>query len=362
MSIPSPENKFWSWFEHSQDQYLDLETADMDEKFSIMGAKIREVHDDLTFAISPMDKEGKRELIISADGIQDAFPSVIKLVHLAPHLPGWEVKPFRPKVEMDEYHIDLGHRIIKAEEIRFEFQIIEGRLELHLYIKDYHPEAEDILIASQILLDSLLGEYDAATKIQFLAFHELSEIENPDQLPQLELLPMLVDDLSKGKIKGTLPILPEPGVSGDSYDVEEGYALLHGMYNHFPNFLLINPNFYHFTKKREFPWLLSLTFIYDSSSHSGQPDDPTKVLLDSLEKQFDTFINQQTKAYLVYQMTWNSQRQIFFHLKDWLSVEEKVQQWVQNTSLEAEYEIAYERDWESVRSMLYLFFEAKGDQ
>lgn len=359
MRIVSPENKFWSWFEHSQDKYMNLETADMEEKFSIMSEKIREVHEDLTFAISPQDAEGKRELIISADGVQTAFPWVIKLVRKAPVLPQWQIKPFRPKVEMDEYHIDLGHRIIKAEEIRFEFQIIEGRLELHLYIEGYHPEAEDILIASQILLDSLLGEYDAATKIQFLAFHELGECPNPDLLPRLELLPMLIEDLNRGKIEGTLPILPQTEEESEGYEVEEGFALLRGMFNHFPNYLLINPNFYQFSRKREFPWLLSLTFIYNPASHSGQPDDPTKALLDSIEKQFITFINQHTRAYLVYQMTWNGQRQVFFHLEDWLEVEDAVKKWVGASQIETEFEIAYERDWESTRAMLYLLFEAQ---
>ncbi|MCI4666886.1 MAG: DUF695 domain-containing protein [Bacteroidia bacterium] len=361
MGILSPEAKFWNWFQQSQNQYLELENQNLEEKFSQLGQKIKEVDEDLTFAISPLDDQGKREFIISADGVSDAFPAVIKLVSQAPPLPLWTITPFRAKVEMDEYHIDLGHRTIKAEEVRFEFSIIEARLELHLYIQGYHPEAEDILIACQILLDSLLGEYDAATKIRFLAFHDLAELEAPDQLPQLELLPMLVDDLNRGRLDGSLPIIPENTELLEGYEVEELYALLQGMFHNLPNFVLINPNFYQFAKKREFPWLLGITIQFDSEDPTGLPGDTTNQILDVMEGEILDLLASKSKTYLVYKITWNRQRQVYFHLKDWLITEESVKDWVKRTALESSYEIAYERDWESTRAMLLVLFEAQKD-
>ncbi|MEO0898224.1 MAG: DUF695 domain-containing protein [Bacteroidota bacterium] len=358
----SSEDQFWTWFLNHQADYLQLEGKDLEQKFYAIGERIKQVNEDLTVSISPLLDDGSRELIISADGVFRSFPALIKLVNKAPSISHWTITPFRPPIELEEFHLQIGESVLKPEDIRFEFEIVEGGLELHLYLMQHEAEMADLEFACYILLDSLLGEYDAATKIRFLAIHPSEEHENPSSLPPLEVLPMLVQDINQGKIKGSLPILPESEESENPYEIEENFALLRGTFHRHPHFVLINPNFYEFQKKKEFPWLLTINVEYPVFDEEALPSEEKMEDLNQFEIRLNTFLNQFTKAYYVYRLTWNGQRQVFFHLREWEAVEEELIDWLAEEREIADYEIAYERDWETVRAMLYHFFEAQKGQ
>ena len=127
---------------------------------------------------------------------------------------------------------------------------------------------------------------------------------------------------------------------------------------HHPNYILINPNFYQFAKKNEFPWLLTLTFTYTPKDDSGLPNDSISTEFEQVESELSQYLNRYTNSYFVYCFSWNGQRHVFFHLKDWMNVEAALLSWLDESQMEVEHEIAYERDWESTRAMLYLLFDA----
>ncbi len=361
MQISTPERKFWTWFEGAQDMFLKEDEKHRDESYLLLSERLSEVNQDLTFAISSADDKGSRELIISADGLTHAFPAVIKLVDQAPSFRLWDVRAFRPRIRVEGFQVDLGDRMLKADDMLFEFEVIDSRIQLHLFIKDFDPEAPYLYSSCQIMLDSVLGEYDAATKIQYLSLQGQEETEHPDRLPQLDLLPMLIDDLNKGRLEGSIPLFPDGDMALDSYEIEENFALMRGMLDDFPNYVLINPDFYQFSKKREFPWLLTLIFKFEAVEETGLPTEEMQEKLNQLEQEITRFINRFTKAYYVYRMTWKGERRVNFHLADWQAVEENVISWIASSKEEIGLSIAYERDWESMRSMLGLLFDASED-
>ena len=94
-ALATPEQAFWSWFEKNEKRLFTFET-DRDRVFNELAGKLKQVHESVTFEFGPVE-DGKREFVISADGIKDAFPAVEKLYALAPKLPRWKFIKFRPR-------------------------------------------------------------------------------------------------------------------------------------------------------------------------------------------------------------------------------------------------------------------------
>ncbi len=171
------EQKFWSWFVKHQDA-LFVNNASDGEILDRLSGKLTEYGDGLTFELSS-EREGKRELIISADGIRDLFPSVQKLTASAPDLKKWEVIAFRPR--MDDFAkftltyagVDFDPSTIWIKPI-----IDEGNFDLILYHSNLTAENKNIIVAgTYILLDMAIGEYDVVTGIRYID-HQLLP-ENP---------------------------------------------------------------------------------------------------------------------------------------------------------------------------------------
>jgi hypothetical protein len=96
----SREERFWQWFQKRADQLFDFESGQQ-RVFDELASALNRVEKGLTFEFGPKES-GKREFIVSADGIRDRFEAVRRLVSAAPLMPQWVVIPFRPpKVRSD---------------------------------------------------------------------------------------------------------------------------------------------------------------------------------------------------------------------------------------------------------------------
>jgi len=162
----TPEKLFWQWFEKNSAKLMKFE-SDRDATFDELTDQLRQVHPDLTFEFGPIIN-GKREFVVSADGIRDAFPAVKSLVDAAPSLEEWIIIPFRPP-KGTEFIIQIGDYSLGAEDIWFSYEPDGDRIGLILYIKGLSVENEDVAAqASFILLDGALGEYAVEEKIGFI--------------------------------------------------------------------------------------------------------------------------------------------------------------------------------------------------
>src|SRR4051812_44636605 len=80
----SPESDFWAWFK-KEDVKLFAFESNQEAVFNSLDAAIHRVNPDLTFEFGPV-QDGRREFVISAGGIQSAFPAVESLHRAAPDL------------------------------------------------------------------------------------------------------------------------------------------------------------------------------------------------------------------------------------------------------------------------------------
>ncbi|QGQ44494.1 hypothetical protein [Metabacillus sediminilitoris] len=183
-------HNFWTWFIKHSDEFFHLDENNVEPLFKSLSKQLAKINRDLTFEFSVELIDGKREFIISADGIYSTFPDVINLVEAAPKLDHFIITAFRQRGK--EFTIQYNEVELDPADIFFSYEAYSGdQIDIVLYIKGY-TDNQDLDGAVFILLDTLIGEYDVATKIRHIDF--LPFEENLTIKPILEL-PDIVDHI-----------------------------------------------------------------------------------------------------------------------------------------------------------------------
>lgn len=168
------QKKFWAWFSKNSDLYFDFE-KNREELFDTLNKKLNEVDENLTFEFSPILDNGKREFVVSADGIKSSFPAVIQLTDHAPLLDKWIVVPFRQS-HMEYTQINYKDILLDFKDVFFRYSKDNGKLGIELNIRGYKDD-NVWGIASYLLLNAVLGEYDTEMNISWIERKKLDETE-----------------------------------------------------------------------------------------------------------------------------------------------------------------------------------------
>lgn len=185
--LPMRKNKvvaFWDWFVANQAVYLELDDANSGKRLNQLQKKLQKVNQHLTFELSDLNEDTKREFVISADGMIEAFDDVIELVEQAPELAAFKVIAFRQQ-QTEEVSVAYGDIELSWDDIFYtvEKQESNDEINLALYVKGFTQENEDEFVsASFVLLDTVIGEYNAGMRV--------GEIEFTSYEGQPELLPI----------------------------------------------------------------------------------------------------------------------------------------------------------------------------
>ena len=164
----SKEAAFWRWFQANETRLFDFE-KDQDRIFDELQRQLQRIQPSLTFEFGPK-QEGKREFVISADGIKEAFPAVIGLVDAAPPLPRWKITKFRPRRGFQS-PVTLNGLKISPEQLKFTIEPDGDKVGITLFIEGYNPRERDRYAGVvYLMLDQALGEYDVETKVGFIEF------------------------------------------------------------------------------------------------------------------------------------------------------------------------------------------------
>jgi len=189
----SPEAEFWSWFEKNQEMLFHFE-RDQKRTFDKLNAAMSKVHPDITFEFGP-DENGKREFVISADGLKTAFPAVESFYTAAPSLPRWKFIKFRPRRSPME--LQIGELKIKPEDIEVAVEPDGDKAGLTVFVRGFDKAREkQFSQAAFIMLDQAIGEYDMEMKVGFITiktFEETSQYRRHG----LAALPAVFDEFLK---------------------------------------------------------------------------------------------------------------------------------------------------------------------
>ncbi len=190
------EELFWKWFESKSNEYFEFE-SNQSILFNELEKQLKILHPNLTFVFSGIENN-KREFIISADGIKDAFPKVESLVEAAPKMDKWDIIAFRPRLGT-ESSITYEGLTVKPEDIMFKYgtDTTKNKIGLEIFIRNYNEVDDRYLYAAFLLLDNALGEYDVEMKIGYIEFNVLPKRYDDLNLVQFNELPKIVDDYYK---------------------------------------------------------------------------------------------------------------------------------------------------------------------
>ncbi|MEM6263292.1 MAG: DUF695 domain-containing protein [Bacteroidota bacterium] len=350
-----PQTDFWKWFKQNEAAFLNLGKGQVDASGALFHLvnRVEQVHPDLTCELGPVNETGKRELVISADGIRDAFVDAVQLAEAAPKMENWRIIALRPRGRQLEA-LKLGNYLLDPEKIPFTYELKRNDLVITVYLDAVDRELPFQRLAVLVLLDCLAGEYDAATKIGELKIEEKALLL-PDATPlNLDMLPFLIDELKSGRLGKAVPIKSMPTqTEQDPYQVDEQFVLLKTEIDQLPRIDMVNLNFYHFSKKSEFPWLLCLDLPYPTRS-DGLPEIDALNKLNAFEMEVLKRLREVCQGYFVFHTTWNGQRRSYFHVNHLPKARALLFQMEREPQFPAlSYRFAYEKDWETVRALLY---------
>ncbi|MFE4133508.1 hypothetical protein [Peribacillus sp. YIM B13482] len=150
------------------------------------------INPNLVFEFSVELIDGRREFIISADGNLSAFPAVKGLVKEAPKMESFKIIAYRQRGET--FNIQFNDIELKPEDVFFCYKTADAEtIELDLYIKGFNPDNDDWVGATFLLLDTLIGEFNVATKLSEIEFHSFEVYSN---LRSITELPFLIDKMN----------------------------------------------------------------------------------------------------------------------------------------------------------------------
>jgi hypothetical protein len=199
----NPEQDFWKWFSRHWDEVFHLE-RDRDRIFAALDRELKAVNPHLTFEFSA-ERNGKREFVVSADGISEAFPAVQRLVAAAPPLERWKIVAFRQRKALrtkngPAFYMEYEGYKLQADDVFFRAaQTAGGKIGLELFVRNYTPNDERIQYAVFLMLDCALGEYDVETRIGSIEIKPLPEPSRRAPMQSFYELPQTVDSYYTAK-------------------------------------------------------------------------------------------------------------------------------------------------------------------
>jgi hypothetical protein len=156
------ENRFWTWFQANEASLYDFQ-KNQPRIFDQLSAEMHKIHPALTFEFGPI-QEGRREFIISADGLKEAFPKVESLYAAAPQLPRWKFTKFRQRGKP----LDIAYEgiSVKADAVAAMAKADGAKAKVTVFLPDYSAAAHQKYQSIAFLfLNRALGEYDVQTRV-----------------------------------------------------------------------------------------------------------------------------------------------------------------------------------------------------
>jgi hypothetical protein len=139
-----------------------------------LAKQLKKVNKGLSFLFGPV-VDGRREFIISADGIRERFPAVKTLVSAAPDIPGWKIIAFRPPVQdISDLTLMLGDTEVSANDIWFAVQQSGPNFDLEIFLNIPPTSNRDTVTgAAFLILDHTVGEYNVETRFGSITIKDL---------------------------------------------------------------------------------------------------------------------------------------------------------------------------------------------
>lgn len=224
---------FWEAYHRDMERLLALDPhVAVEQTNALLKKYVPEV-----YAEYEKDEHGAfRRLVITADGILAHFGDVMQLVQLAPKLAGVEVVAFRQRANATQFGINMGDISLQSSEVWVRPRPKQGRISLEFaWGKDIPEDLQDgAKKLSLILMDHILGEYDAVVKVCYIDFVDNLPKEGAREgWSSLSELPPVFDAIWSGTLGHTqrFPVSNDNWTSFEASRQEDEADVLVGMFN-----------------------------------------------------------------------------------------------------------------------------------
>ena len=147
--------EFWTWFQNHCEYIWENIEMNGAEIGKMIDQEIKKIDDDIAFEIYFEINNGKRDFIISADGLERIFPEVIKLCEAAPKMKLWNVIAFRPRTNQNDQCIEIDQLCLDYTKIFFKHNFNSIPFDIDVYIKNYDGKDNRYVHGYFLLLDTL---------------------------------------------------------------------------------------------------------------------------------------------------------------------------------------------------------------
>ncbi|MGY4495459.1 hypothetical protein [Pseudomonas sp. TE3610] len=185
MAYASQETQFWDWFV-ANDSALYHFTSSADPMLDQLDSHLKQIRKELTFELGPIKPDGRREFVISADGLTAAFPAVEALYAAAPKLDHWQVIKYRPRRNPINT-LTMGDHTFDPAKVRCLLANDGNRIGIVLMYDDYKQNDGLFTQASYLLLDEALGEYAVETQVGFVNIQGVDDRWVKQSFPMTQL-------------------------------------------------------------------------------------------------------------------------------------------------------------------------------
>ena len=209
INIQKRARKFWEWFKKNERDIFDFKN-NQEMIFKSLSEKLYSVHPSLGFAFhEQIQEENKRKIILSPNGDKAAIPFLNILYEEMPELERLQVTLYKPRIPISDClkPIEVKDIIFDPNRAKFVLFAKDTLIYIIFFVEDYEDKQkkETIQTCVILLIDQLIGEYNAMTKIGDIMIQpEDTPFEKGKKYP-LKYLPLAFDETTKKieKIKQT---------------------------------------------------------------------------------------------------------------------------------------------------------------
>jgi len=170
-------DEFWKWFGQNELTYREIFDNNQPDLIDDILYKLIEIQKGL--AVEFEKSNDTYIMTISADGVEDNFDIVQKIIDKSPVIKKWKFIAFRQPYAKDKINkivITVGGHTLDPKQIMFLPIIEDEKLYIQIFSTDINEETKNkIGYGCLMLLDNIIGEYACVKKVDGYEYYNLTE-------------------------------------------------------------------------------------------------------------------------------------------------------------------------------------------
>jgi len=178
--------KFWLFFKNNERYLGENLITNPDDVAFLVHEELKSIDDDLAFELYEDTEKDNLTFIVSADGNIELFSEVDELFRYVPSIKGWDIIKFRPALNEFYQVIELDGISLKYDDVYFKYELVGDQIDINVYISGLVQGDNRYIHAYFLLLDTLIGEYDAVMRIRNTEVNLLVDKKNLYEFRELK--------------------------------------------------------------------------------------------------------------------------------------------------------------------------------